>query len=78
MAQLLVRKLDPELVTLLKERARREGTTMEEAHRRILREVLMEPADAFQKALLAIPPAPKDDEEDLFPRDKSFPRVFEP
>jgi len=76
-SQLLVRKVDPALVTLLKERARREGTTAEELHRRILREALMEPADSFRNALLAMPEG-DDSEEDLFPRDRSQPRAFEP
>ena len=77
MSQLLVRKVDPALIARLKERARREGTTAEELHRRILREALMEPADGFRKALLAMPEG-DDSEEDLFPRDQSLPRGFEP
>ncbi|PAW67783.1 MAG: hypothetical protein B9S38_11920 [Verrucomicrobiia bacterium Tous-C4TDCM] len=78
MAQLLVRKLDPALVDLLKERARQEGITTEEAHRRILREALSKPVDAFRKALLAIPEAEDEDEdEELFLRDKSMPRQID-
>lgn len=76
-AQLLVRKLEPELVDRLKELARREGITSEEAHRRILREALMESPEAFRDLLLSIPRA-DDDEEEIFVRDKSFPRRFEP
>ena len=78
MAQLLVRKLEPELVARLKELARREGVTSEDAHRRILREALIEPAGAFREVLLSIPAATDVDEEDLFPRDKSLPRTFDP
>jgi plasmid stability protein len=68
-AQLLVRKLEPELISRLKEMAHREGITSEEAHRRILREALMESEDDFKELLLAIPQA-EHDEEELFTRDK--------
>lgn len=40
MSQLLVRKVDREIVHKLKERARAHGVSAEEEHRRILREVL--------------------------------------
>jgi plasmid stability protein len=76
-AQLLVRKLEPELIARLKELARREGITSEEAHRRILREALTGSPAAFRDALLSIPLA-TGDEDDPFPRDKSMPRTFEP
>jgi plasmid stability protein len=74
MAQLLVRKLEPELVSRLKELARREGITTEEAHRRILRDALMESQEEFRDLLLSIPKA-GDDEEELFIRDT---RLFPP
>jgi len=76
-SRLLIRNVDPALVALLEERARQENTTAEELHRRILREALMEPADSFRKALLAMPEG-GDSEEDLFPRDHSQPRAFKP
>jgi plasmid stability protein len=41
MAQLLVRNLDDELVSRLKKRAGGHGVSVEEEHRRILREVLL-------------------------------------
>ncbi|NKB66110.1 MAG: DNA-binding protein [Candidatus Latescibacteria bacterium] len=41
MAQLIVRKLEPEIVAKLKERAGRRGHSAEEEHRTILREVLL-------------------------------------
>ena len=41
MAQLLVRKLEPEVVARLKERAGRKGRSAEEEHRAILREALL-------------------------------------
>lgn len=69
MAQLLVRKLEPELISRLKEMAHREGITAEEAHRRILREALMESQEDFKDLLLSIPKA-EDDEEELLVRDK--------
>jgi plasmid stability protein len=43
MPQLLVRNIEPRLVAKLKRRAAREGVSAEEAHRRILREVLNRP-----------------------------------
>ena len=41
MASLIVRKVEDKLVRKLKERAAEYGISMEEAHRRILRETLM-------------------------------------
>jgi Antitoxin FitA-like, ribbon-helix-helix len=41
MAQLIVRKLEDKIVRKLKERAARYGVSMEEEHRRILRETLL-------------------------------------
>jgi plasmid stability protein len=46
MAQLLVRNLEPTIVARLKERARRHGIPVEEEHRRILREVCLQPLQA--------------------------------
>jgi len=40
MAQLIVRRLEDKVVRKLKERAAKYGVSMEEEHRRILREVL--------------------------------------
>jgi len=45
MPQLLVRNIEPILVKKLKRRAARQGVSAEEAHRRILREVLDRPTD---------------------------------
>ena len=44
MAQLIVRKIEPEVVAKLKERAVKQGRSAEEEHRAILREVLLGPA----------------------------------
>jgi plasmid stability protein len=41
MAQLLVRKLEKEVVQKLREQAARHGVSMEEEHRRILRNILL-------------------------------------
>ena len=41
MAQLIVRKLEDKVVRKLKERAAKYGVSMEEQHRRILRETLL-------------------------------------
>lgn len=42
MAQLIVRKIDPELKQRLRERAAQKGRSMEEEHREILRQALIE------------------------------------
>jgi plasmid stability protein len=41
MARLLVRDLENEVVQALKQRAAKEGTSMEEAHRRLFRQALL-------------------------------------
>ncbi len=46
MPQLLVRNLEPIIVERLKERARLHGVAVEEEHRRILREVCLQPFQA--------------------------------
>ena len=43
MTQLLVRNLEPTIIKRLKERARLHGVALEEEHRRILREVCLQP-----------------------------------
>lgn len=43
MSQLLVRKIDPQIVRKLKARASAHGVSTEEEHRRILQEVLNRP-----------------------------------
>jgi len=49
MAQLIVRKLEKEIVEKLKERAGRHGHSAEEEHRAILRKVLLEQDDTTPK-----------------------------
>ena len=69
MAQLLVRGLEPEVVRALKRRAAEEGTSVEEAHRRLLREALLrtQPRLSFKEALLRMP---DDGDDDAFSREK--------
>jgi plasmid stability protein len=69
MAQLLVRDLENEVVQALKQRAAKEGTSMEEAHRRLLRQALLKdkPKLSFKEALLAMP---DDGDDALFTRKK--------
>jgi plasmid stability protein len=69
MAQLLVRGIDSELVQRLKLRAARHGTSAEEEHRRILREVL-KPARAprtLKDLLLELPDVGEDDDFERSP-----------
>jgi antitoxin FitA len=57
MAQLLVRNLENEIVQALKRRAATDGTSVEEAHRRLLREALLKNQSGltFKEALLLMP-----------------------
>jgi hypothetical protein len=58
MASLIVRKVEDKLVRKLKERAVEYGVSMEEAHRRILRETLLKrkkPKMNFKEFLIAPP-----------------------
>jgi plasmid stability protein len=58
MAQLIVRKLEDKVVRKLKERAAEYGVSMEEAHRRILRDTLLKkqkPKMSFKEFLVAPP-----------------------
>jgi plasmid stability protein len=58
MAQLIVRKIENKVVRKLKERAAKYGVSMEEEHRRILRETLLKkekPKMSFKDFLLTVP-----------------------
>ena len=58
MAQLIVRKLEDKVVRKLKERAAQYGVSMEEEHRRILRETLLKKEKhkmSFKEFLIAPP-----------------------
>lgn len=79
MAQLIVRKLEDVVVTRLREEAARYGVSMEEAHRRILREALVGSPEvgSLKEHLLAIPKAGDDEPDDLFDRQQDEPREAE-
>ena len=51
MSQLIVRNLEPAVVHKLRQKAASDGVSMEEEHRRILRNVLLDEALAPQKSL---------------------------
>lgn len=81
MAQLIVRNLEETVVRRLKKRAGEHGVSMEEEHRRILREALgSEKARSFKEFLLSMPDIGDDR---IFERDRSLPdratpqRIFE-
>jgi plasmid stability protein len=63
-AQLIVRNLEESVVALLRRRAAKEGISVEEAHRRLLRETLLGPsgvaARTFKEYLLSMPNAGED------------------
>ncbi len=76
MAQLIVRNLEEEVVRLLRLRAGQEGVSVEEAHRRLLRRVLLEGATdtplSFKDYLLGMPDAEGDA---VLHRSKEIPRT---
>jgi plasmid stability protein len=58
MAQLIVRRIEDKIVRKLKERAAKYGVSMEEEHRRILRETLLKKEDpkmSFKEFLCTVP-----------------------
>jgi len=71
-AQLIVRNLDEDLVRDLKKRAGEHGVSVEEEHRRILKEALQNsassPAKTFWEFLSQMPTA---GDESLFERDRN-------
>jgi len=74
MPQLLVRDIEPAVVNRLRRRAAAQGISMEEAHRRLLRNALTGnqpgPQEDFIAYLRSIPPGENLD----FPRVKDRPR----
>jgi hypothetical protein len=72
MAQLLVRKLEATLVQKLRQKAAKDGISMEEEHRRILRDALVgkirKPKLSFKEFLLTMPNVGDDS---IFKRDRS-------
>ncbi len=73
MAQLLVRDLEDDVVQALKQKAAEEGTSVEEAHRRVLRVALLskKTKKSFKEFLLEMPEGADDL---MFERHRSQPR----
>jgi antitoxin FitA len=70
MSQLIVRQLEEAVVKELKKQADLHGISMEEEHRRILREALLGRAkkkQSFKKYLLSMPDAGSDEAFDRVP-----------
>jgi plasmid stability protein len=77
MPQLIVRQLEEKVVKKLKEQAGRHGVSMEEEHRRILREALLRAPTkrpSFKEYLLQMPDAGPDE---LFERQRDLGREVE-
>ena len=77
MPQLVVRNIEEKVVHKLRTRAAKDGVSMEEEHRRILRAALLgreKPMGTFADYLLAIPPASESEPADLFERHRDLPR----
>jgi plasmid stability protein len=77
MPQLLVRQIEEKVVRKLKQRAGEHGVSMEEEHRRILREALLGPSrkrPSFKEYLLQMPDIGPDE---LFARDRDMGRKVE-
>ena len=82
MPQLIVRNLEEAVVRQLKKRAGEHGVSMEEEHRRILRDVLVpeKKEPSFKEFLMRMPDVGDDS---IFERDRSLPdratpqRLFE-
>ena len=72
-AQLIVRHLEEEVVQALRQKAAEEGTSVEEAHRRLLRSVLLSKKNpkTFKEALLEMP---DDGDDSIFERVRRKPR----
>ena len=72
-AQLLVRNLEDAVVQALRQKAAEEGTSVEEAHRRILRLALLskKPKKGFKEFLLEMP---QGGDDSIFDRHRSRPR----
>ena len=76
MSQLVVRNIEEKVVRRLKQRAGEHGISMEEAHRRILRETLLRPRKkriSFIEHLKAMPAIP----EEFLVRQKDYGRNIE-
>lgn len=73
MVQLIVRNLEEKVARKLREKAAKDGVSMEEEHRRILKAALFPPRrrkDNLTQFLLEIPPQSDAEPDDLFKRDR--------
>jgi plasmid stability protein len=80
MPQLVVRNIEETVVRKLRTRAAREGVSMEEEHRRILREALIgrkKRGATFADYLISIPQASENEPSDLFERKRDMPREID-
>jgi len=71
MPQLIVRQIEEKVVKKLKQQASDNGVSMEEEHRRILRQSLLGKAarrTSFKEALLAMPNVGKDEDFERGPQ----------
>ena len=71
MPQLIVRQIEEKVVKKLKQQAGEHGVSMEEEHRRILRESLLGKAarrTSFKEALLAMPNVGRDEDFERGPQ----------
>ena len=71
MSQLIVRQIEEKVVRKLKQQAGAHGVSMEEEHRRILREALVGPSKkkrSFKEFLLAMPNVGKDQDFERGPQ----------
>jgi plasmid stability protein len=71
MSQLIVRRIEEKVVRKLKERAGQHGISMEEEHRRILREALLGPSGkkrSFKDYLLSMPNVGQDEDFERGPQ----------
>jgi plasmid stability protein len=71
MAQLIVRKVAPEVVAALRRRAASKGRSMEAEHRAVLCEALVPAGPSLKQMLLEMPDAGKDSD---FERIRQRPR----
>jgi antitoxin FitA len=71
MPQLIVRRIEEKVVKKLKQQAGAHGVSMEEEHRRILRDALLGPSrkkSSFKEALLAMPDVGEDEDFERGPQ----------
>ena len=80
MPQLIVRNIEDAVVCKLRTLAATHGVSMEEEHRRLLRNVLLverENQKSFSEMLISIPKATVSESENLFVRQCDLPRESE-